>query len=126
MCENVDKEKESKKKKARINKQKKVLNDLFKDLNDDVKNTVDSLIDNIAFMKVTLEDLQIHINLNGVKEEYQNGANQKGYKKSTEAEMYNAMFKNFNMAMKTLIDYLPKTKSDDEDGFDDFRNEINS
>ena len=46
-------------------------------------------------MKVTLEDLQEAINENGVTEEYQNGANQRGIKQSATLQSYNALIKNY-------------------------------
>lgn len=39
---------------------------------------VEPLIQNAAFMKITLDDLQKSINADGCSEEYMNGANQYG------------------------------------------------
>lgn len=41
---------------------------------------VEPLIQNAAFMKITLDDLQKSINADGCSEEYMNGANQYGKK----------------------------------------------
>ncbi|KEZ85559.1 hypothetical protein IO99_13770 [Clostridium sulfidigenes] len=104
-----------------ITKEIKKINILFKDLNKDVKKTVDSLIQNAAYMAVTLRELQETLNQNGMITEYQNGENQWGTKKSPEVEIYNTMVKNFISAMKALNDYLPKgNKKNDDDDFDDF------
>ena len=81
------------------------------------------LIDNIAFMSLELEKLRREIEENGVTEEYKNGENQFGRKKSAAADVYNTMFKNFLSAQKQL-DELAKEPQGAEisDGFDDFLN----
>lgn len=106
----------------RITKEIKRLNSLFKNIDPKLKKTVKSLVENAAFMAVTLEDLQIHINAHGVTVEYQNGENQWGTKKSPEVEIYNTMIKNHVSIMKQLTDLVPKQppKEEDNDGFDDF------
>ena len=45
---------------------------------------VEPLIQNAAFMKITLDDLQKSINADGCSEEYMNGANQYGKKASAD------------------------------------------
>lgn len=111
---NIEKEK-------RIEREIRRLNNLLKDLGEDKKKAVSSLIKNAAFMSVTLEDLQEEINENGVTEEYRNGANQFGVKKSSAVEVYNTMIKNHVQVMKQLTDLLPKEPPDPtDDGFDNF------
>jgi chitinase len=109
------KEKE-KKIKAELNRLKK----LFNDLDVDVQKACNSLIDNAAFMAVTLKELQEAINADGIVSTYQNGANQWGTKKSPEVETYNSMLKNYMIIIKNLIDLLPKDKKDELDEFDKF------
>ncbi len=82
----LSKEERTKKEFGRLKK-------IFKDLAKDKKDIVISLLHNAAFMTITLEDLQIQINENGVMSEYQNGAEQWGTKKSPEVEIYNTMIK---------------------------------
>lgn len=107
----------------RINEQKAKLNRQFAKLDTRTKKTVASLIENAAFMIVTLEDLQKSINENGVISEYQNGENQWGTKKSPEVEIYNTMIKNHMNIMKQLTDLLPaQPPKDDDDGFESFVN----
>jgi len=78
------------------------------------------MIEKAAFMSVTLDDLQDEININGVIEQYQNGANQFGVKKSAAVDVYNTMIKNYTSIMKQLTDLLPKdTAVEKDDGFDD-------
>lgn len=99
----------------------KRLNRQFSKLDKKTRNIVKSLIENAAFMTVTLEDLQESIKKNGITIEYQNGANQWGTKKSPEAEMYNTMIKNLSTITKQLSDLVPKNIGTDlNDDFDDF------
>ena len=68
----------------------------------------DPLLQNAAFMKVTLEDLQESINENGVTDNYQNGANQSGTKASADLQAYNSLAKVYNALMDKLSGKLPK------------------
>lgn len=68
----------------------------------------DPLLQNAAFMKVTLEDLQDAINENGVTDCYQNGANQSGTKASADLQAYNSLAKVYNALMEKLSNRLPK------------------
>ena len=67
------------------------------------------LIQNAAFMKATLEDLQAAINAEGVTEEYQNGANQRGMKQSATLQGYNSLIKNYATVQKQLSQLLGET-----------------
>lgn len=115
----IQKEKE---KLARVDKEKRKLRRQFSKIDAKTKKVVESLIENAAFMIVTLEDLQEEINRNGAVSFYQNGENQWGTKKSPEVEIYNTMIKNHMTIMKQLTDLLPKMTHNpkDEDGFDSF------
>ena len=68
----------------------------------------DPLLQNAAFMKVTLEDLQKAINENGVTDNYQNGANQSGTKASADLQAYNSLANVYNALMDKLSAKLPK------------------
>lgn len=110
-------------KEERISSEIKNLNKIFSKIEKKTKKAVHSLIENAAFMSVTLQDLQNSMNKNGVISEYQNGENQWGTKKSPEVEIYNTMVKNHMAIMKQLTDLLPKQeKVIEDDGFDDFVN----
>ena len=87
------------------------LNKIFANLTQDAAAVAVRLIENAAFMAVSLNELQALINKHGYTEEYQNGENQKGVKKSSEVDIYNTMIKNFNTTMKQLIDMLPESPS---------------
>ena len=108
----------------RVKKEMRRLKRIYKDMDPDVKKATQSLIENAAFMAVTLEDLQETINREGVISEYQNGANQWGTKKSPEVEVYNTMIKHYMAITKQLTDLLPKDTEvvEEDDGFEDFIN----
>lgn len=111
-------------KQQEIKKEITKINRLFKDMDPKIKKSVSSIIDNAAFMAVTLRELQDSLNKNGLICEYQNGENQWGTKKAPEVEIYNTMIKNFISAMKSLTDLLPKDSAQKiiDDGFDEFVN----
>lgn len=111
-------------KQQEIKKEISKLNKLFKDMEPKTKKAVQSVVENAAFMAVTLRELQEYLNKNGLTCEYQNGENQFGIKKAPEVEIYNTMIKNFISAMKSLTDLLPKEIANKikDDGFDEFVN----
>lgn len=104
----------------KIEFQKKKLKTQFSKLDSKTKNIVSPLIDNAAFMTVTLENLQKIISEEGIMIEYQNGANQWGKKKSPEAEVYNTMIKNLSTITKQLTELVPRDIGAKDDGFDAF------
>lgn len=115
--------KKDKSKVGRIKEEIKRLNGIFSNMNKNTKKVVKSLIENAAFMAITLEDLQNQINENGVTCEYQNGENQWGTKKSPEVEIHMSMTKNHTQIMKQLADLIPKELPKvEDDGFEDFVN----
>ena len=96
-------------------KELRKLEKIFKDIEPTKKKVVEKLITNAAFMAVELDKLQEIIAENGCTEEYQNGANQSGKKKSSEVEVYNTMIKNYTAVIRQLLELLPETsKSSDE------------
>lgn len=99
----LEKTKKIKKEAARLKK-------VFKNLDKNKLDTVNSLISNAAFMAVSLEELQEAINTYGYTSEYQNGENQCGTKKSPEVEIYIALSKNYAVVIKQLADLAPPAK----------------
>ena len=84
------------------------MKDLFATMPENELRFCDPLLQNAAFMKVTLEDLQKAINENGVTDSYQNGANQSGTKASADLQAYNSLAKVYNALMDKLSAKLPK------------------
>ena len=96
------------KRKAKIKKESKKLNEIFKNLDETTRNTVENLVEEAAFMAVTLEETRQIITRDGVIENYQNGENQKGIKKSSAVEVYDKMVNTYARIIKQLTELLPK------------------
>lgn len=109
-----------------IKSEKRKLSGIYTKIDKKTKKAVDSLIDEAAFMAVSLRELRTIINEKGYTEEYQNGANQKGVKKRSEIEVYNTMIKNYSAIVKQLTDLIPKEEKEkgagSGDGFEEFVN----
>ena len=101
----------------KIKKERQMLEKIFKKIGKNKQKIVEKLIDDVAFMSITLDELKEDIKIYGIKEEYMNGKNQFGFKESVESKTYNNMLKNYMSAIKQLIDLLPteEKKSAGED-----------
>lgn len=109
-----------KQRKSKIKKEQKRLQELFKNLDTNKKKGVEKLIEDAAFMAVTLEETRQIISRDGIVETYQNGANQTGVKKSSAVEVYDKMVNTYSRVVKQLIDLIPERvvidkKEDDDD-----------
>ena len=91
----------------RIRKEYLRMTELFAAMPENELRFCDPLLQNAAFMKVTLEDLQEAINQNGVTDVYQNGANQSGTKASADLQAYNSLAKVYTALMDKLSKKLP-------------------
>ena len=85
----------------------KPIRDLIDTLPEAKKSIATGLLDKAVFMDSELLKLQKILKTKGWVEEYQNGANQSGLKKSSEADVYNAMIKNYNATLKQISDLFP-------------------
>jgi hypothetical protein len=85
---------------------------LFDNIDPDKKNLCKNLIQNAAFMSVSLQKLQEDLNESGWVEEYQNGENQCGRKPSSTAQIYNKLISNYNNVIKQLIGLLPNNEKE--------------
>ena len=104
-----------------IKKELNRLKKLFKDLPENKKKISEKLIDNAAFMSVSLKELKKDIILYGVKETYVNGKDQYGFKESIESKTYNTTIKNYMAIIKQLNEMLPEDKQiNEDDEFDKF------
>lgn len=102
-------------KNKKIKKETQRLKKLFKDLAEKKKRMAEKLIENAAFMSITLDELTEDIKEYGVKETYVNGKDQFGFKESIESKTYNTMIKNYMNIIKQLNDMLPEDKKINED-----------
>ena len=94
-------------KEKKVRKEKRRLAAIFAGLDANKLETVDALIDRAAFITVSLQELEADLNTYGWTEEYQNGQNQRGLKKSAAAEVHISLTKNLNAIMKQLLDLVP-------------------
>lgn len=78
------------------------------------------LISRAAFLSVMLDEFEKDIDENGYEQEYQNGENQKGMKKSSAAELHVSYTKNLLAVMKQLNDMLDIKSSGGGDSFESF------
>lgn len=95
-------------KENRIKKEFKRISEFYKDISQNQREVALPLMQNAAFMKVTLEDLQAIINVEGVEDEYRNGSSQYGTKPSAVLQAYNSMLKNYATVTAKLLAMLPK------------------
>ena len=79
----------------------------FEDMNSNEREVLLPLIQNAAFMRVTLENLQDLIQRDGVVDVYMNGENQYGTKQSAALQSYNSLIKNYSAIIKSLKESLP-------------------
>ena len=98
----------------------KRLMDLFKDAQTDKLALARKLVSRAAFLAVTIDRLERDIAENGYEDEYQNGVNQSGKKKSAAAELHVTYTKNLLAVMKQLNEMLDIKASPGGDAFEDF------
>lgn len=96
----LDKDKRIKKE---LNKFKKFIKDLIQV----DKNMAMNLISELAFMKVTLEDLKLEINKNGVVTEMPQG-DYSILRENPALKSYNTMIQRYNSALRQLDDFINK------------------
>jgi regulator of replication initiation timing len=87
---------------------KEKLNELYQDVSADKQFIAHLLIEEVAFMKVTLDGLKKEILEKGVSDEYTNGEHQKGIKATAEFKAYNTMVSRYQMTVVKLGGMLPK------------------
>lgn len=105
-----------------IKKEIQKLKRVYKNIPADKKQVVYGLIENAAYIYVTLKEVQQAINEAGVVEVYRNSETQWGTKKSPAVDAYNNLLKNYIAIIKQLTDLLPKkeTQAQTKDEFADF------
>ena len=109
----------------RIKEEENRLNKIYKNIEDNKKDTVIGLIQRLAYLRVTLEDFEKDLDKNGFVGWFQQGEKQSPYeRKRPVADLYNTMNTSYQKGIKQLTDLLPKEikVSDEDDGFEDFVN----
>ena len=102
-----------KSKEARIKEELQRLQVKFALIDSNQREVVAQLIQNAAFMAITLQDLQAEINRAGTVDSYQNGANQHGQKQSATLQAYNSTVKNYAAVIKTLAALVPPERKEE-------------
>lgn len=93
----------------RIKAEKRRLAKLCEELPDGKRAIALPLVEQAAFLRITLDDLQVEINEAGCVEEYQNGRNQSGFKVTAALQAYNSTVKNYAAVCERLDRILPQT-----------------
>ena len=88
-------------------------------MENDSKELAMTLLNEIKFMNVTLEDLKTEVQESGVITDMSQGAY--SIKRSNPAlQMYNQLIKNYTGCIKQLNDLLPKDTAIGNDSFEEF------
>jgi len=95
---------------ARIKKEIGRLKRLLKEIPPDRLKVADGLVKRIAFMQVTLEDLETDINANGTVEMFSQTPGVEYERERPVTRIYNTTIKNYTTACKQLLDLLPENK----------------
>ncbi len=95
----IEKEKQTKKEMLKLRR-------LFKNLPKDKMKAADGLIQEAAFMKVTLEEARYVIDQEGILEKFEQGA-QKFLREHPATKVYNTMIQRYATVCKQLFDMIP-------------------
>lgn len=96
------------------------IEEAIQNLPDNKKQIAEKLLSKAQFMNGELEKLQDILMVKGWTEEYKNGANQHGIKKSSEGEVYSTLIKSFNATMKQIADMIPEYEKEELDELQEF------
>lgn len=90
---------------AEVEKERKKIRKLYKDLPEDRKNLAENLVDRVAFMAVSLRDMEAQINEEGKTQEMPQG-DYTIQRAHPLLASYNAMIKNYTTAIKQLDSFI--------------------
>jgi len=96
---------------SRYNQIKNELSALFKDVPKEQMTIANNLIPRIAFMQITLEDLEDDIRQNGTFELTKTLPRK--LRERPVVKTYNALIKNYTGTIKQLLDRLPSTEANE-------------
>lgn len=109
MSEVTDKLEREKIIKQEVNRIKKV----YKNLEREKVKVVDGLINEAAFMKLTLEETRLYLFENGMTEIFEQGPNVYN-RERPEVKIYTSMIQRYSQVMKQLIDFMPIEQKKEE------------
>ena len=87
---------------------------VVKNLDENTQIIAKNIIENLAFITVTCKELRTIVIRDGYIEEYQNGENQRGFKRSVALDQYNTAVKNHSMYLQQLIKLVPNMELEDD------------
>lgn len=98
------------------------LNKIYKDIEIKRKDTIDGLIERAAFMRISLDEMEMNLISDGFVEMFSQSENQEPYeRKRPTADIYNQLNNSYQKIIKQLTDLLPKeVEKVVDDGFDGF------
>lgn len=70
---------------------------------------LESVVDNVAFLKVTLDGLREQLLTEEILIEYDNGGGQKGVRENPLYKQYTSLFGNFMKGMEKILAPMPDT-----------------
>lgn len=107
-----------------ITKEKRRLNTIYKNIPKENKSIIEGLIQRAAYMRITLEWMEVDLDENGFVELFSQSEKTEPYERERPiARLYNTMNKNYQSIIKQLSDLIPKQEVKvKDDGFDDFVN----
>lgn len=107
-------------KEDRIKREKKRLDRIYRDLEGKKKKVAEGLIQEVAYMRATLEDLRKMIDLYGPVDELQQG-DYTVLREHPAMKTYSTLIQRYTTAIKQLTDLLPKEAvKEEDDGFEAF------
>jgi hypothetical protein len=106
LYEPLEKAKRTKKEIARLKK-------LFKDLPGEKQRAAEGLIQEAAFMRITLEEAKYVIDQEGILEHFEQGS-QKFLREHPATKVYNTMIQRYSAVSKQIFDMLPAEEATTE------------
>lgn len=97
---------------SRIKKEQAKLSKIFGNIPENQKKLCEKLIQNAAFMAITLEDLQEEIVKNGPIITQVNGNGFTTSQESPASKSYSTLINRYSSVIKQLVDLLPDSKTD--------------
>ena len=103
-------------KQKRIKKELSKLKKVYKDIPKDKMIIVDGLINRAAFMRISLEDMELDIHKDGFVEMFSQSEPQTPYERERPvARLYNSMNKNYQSIIKELTSHLKYLDEDHDE-----------
>ena len=103
----IDKDKE-------LSKVKRQFNKILKQVPEDKKPIAASLVKELTFMALTLDDLKVQVKEGGTVELFKQGS-QEFLRESPALKAYNTTVQRYSLLYKQLTDLLPKTAQDTQE-----------